>query len=294
MALISIFYYINEDLKLIDKNNIVKNSSEQKVDLILKIDKLVNRIDQNELRIENTADNLNTTQKTIEEVKSKTIDNFDRIRAMVEDDGLKNIPRSENIENNFKEKNIYFIKYVLFRTLINKFLARKNYTIEEDLLISLLKQNKTDSNWGEKFEFLKTKNFKSMDFLLDSINKLIYKHSISQSLQENSNPEQSRSFNNLEDAKTYFLEEIYSLITITKVQDDSLKNISKKVQTNKNNLKLAKEYLLIGNIQKSIEILSSKEDTIDEGIKEWVDSAKLFLSTMDQIEKLEKEIFINE
>ena len=294
LALISIFYYINEDLKLIDKNNIVKNSSEQKVDLILKIDKLVNRIDQNELRIENTADNLNTTQKTIEEVKSKTIDNFDRIRAMVEDDGLKNIPRSENIENNFKEKNIYFIKYVLFRTLINKFLARKNYTIEEDLLISLLKQNKTDSNWGEKFEFLKTKNFKSMDFLLDSINKLIYKHSISQSLQENSNPEQSRSFNNLEDAKTYFLEEIYSLITITKVQDDSLKNISKKVQTNKNNLKLAKEYLLIGNIQKSIEILSSKEDTIDEGIKEWVDSAKLFLSTMDQIEKLEKEIFINE
>ena len=90
LALISIFYYINEDLKLIDKNNIVKNSSEQKVDLILKIDKLVNRIDQNELRIENTADNLNTTQKTIEEVKSKTIDNLWKNHIhFYEDNGYK-------------------------------------------------------------------------------------------------------------------------------------------------------------------------------------------------------------
>ena len=167
----------------------------------------------------------------------------------------------------------------------------KNNLFLINLLISLLKQNKSDLNGNEKFQFLKTNKFKSMDFLLDSINKLTYEHRISLGLQENSDPEQSRSFSNLEDAKTYFLEEVYSLITITKVKDSSLKNISEKVQINKNNLKLAKEYLLIGNIQKSIEILSSNEDTIDEGIKEWLDSAKLFLSTMDQIEKLEKEIF---
>ena len=133
-----------------------------------------------------------------------------------------------------------------------------------------------------------------MEFLLNSINKLIHEHKIDDRLEENFNSQKSRSISNLEDLRLYFLEEINSLITIKKVQENSLENISEKVQIKKNNLKIAKEYLLIGNIQESVEILSSKENNIDKDIKRWVDSAKLFLSTMDKIEKLEKEIFINE
>ena len=133
-----------------------------------------------------------------------------------------------------------------------------------------------------------------MDYLLTSINKLIYEQRISESLQENSDLRQSRSFSSLEDVKTYVLEEINSLITIKKVQDNSLRDISEKVKVNKSNLKLAKEYLLIGNIEKSVGILSLEENNINEDIKRWLDSAKLFLLTIDKIEKLEKEIFINE
>ncbi len=133
-----------------------------------------------------------------------------------------------------------------------------------------------------------------MEFLLNSINKLIYEHRIIDGLQENLDSQQSRSISSFEDLRSYFLEEINSLITIKKVQENSLENISEKVQVNKNNLKIAKEYLLIGNIQKSVEILSSEENNIDKDIKRWVDSAKLFLSTIDKIEQLEREIFINE
>ena len=133
-----------------------------------------------------------------------------------------------------------------------------------------------------------------MDYLLTSINKLIYEQRISESLQENSDLRQSRSFSSLEDVKTYVLEEINSLITIKKVQDNSLRDISEKVKVNKSNLKLAKEYLLIGNIEKSVGILSLEENNINEDIKRWLDSAKLFLLTIDKIEKLEKEIYINE
>ena len=183
---------------------------------------------------------------------------------------------------------------MLFRTLIDKFLNRKDYSIELDLLISLLKQNRIDLDWDEKFEFLQKSNFKSMDYLLTSINRLVYEQRITESLQEKSDLRKSRSFNNLEDFKTYFFEEINSLITIKKVQDNSLRDISEKVKVNKSNVKLAKEYLLIGNIQKSVEILSLEENNINDDIKRWLDYAKLFLSTIDKIEKLEKEIFINE
>ena len=207
---------------------------------------------------------------------------------------MKNTPDFANIDTSFNEQNKYFVKYMLFRTLIDKFLNSKDYSIEVDLLISLLKQNRIDLDWDEKFEFLQKNNFKSMDYLLTSINKLIYEQRISGSLLENSDLRQSRSFSSLEDLKTYFLEEINSLITIKKVQDNSLREISEKVKVNKSNLKLAKEYLLIGNIQKSVEILSLEENNINEDIKRWLDSAKLFLSTIDKIEKLEKEIFINE
>ena len=207
---------------------------------------------------------------------------------------MENIPDFSNVDTSFNEQNKYLIKYMLFRTLIDKFLNRKDFSIEVDLLISLLEQNRIDLDWDEKFEFLQKNNFKSIDYLLTSINNLIYEQRISESLQENADLRQSRSFSNLEDFRAYFLEEINSLITIKKVQDNSLRDISEKVQANKSNLKLAKEYLLIGNIQKSVEILSLEENNINEDINRWVDSAKLFLSTKDKIEKLEKEIFINE
>ena len=291
---ILIFYYQKENLRLFEKNHIDRGSSEQDENVILKIDTLENRIDKNELQISNAAENLNLTQKSIEEVKRKAQDNFDKIRAISKDNTLDNIPDFSNIGTSFNEQNKYLVKYMLFRTLIDKFLNRKDYSIEVDLLISLLKQNRIDLDWDEKFEFLQKNNFKSMDYLLSSINKLIYEQRIPESLEENSDLRQSRSFNSLEDLKIYFLEEINSLITIKKVQDNSLRDISEKVKVNKSNLKLAKEYLLIGNIQKSVEILSLEENNINEDIKRWLDSAKLFLSTIDKIEKLEKEIFINE
>ena len=246
------------------------------------------------MQISNAAENLNLTQKSIEEVRSKTQDNFEKIRAISKDNALENTPDFANIDTSFNEQNKYLIKYMLFRTLIDKFLNRKDYSIELDLLISLLKQNRIDLDWDEKFEFLQKSNFKSMDYLLTSINRLVYEQRISESLQEKSDLRKSRSFNNLEDFKTYFFEEINSLITIKKVQDNSLRDISEKVKVNKSNVKLAKEYLLIGNIQKSVEILSLEENNINDDIKRWLDSAKLFLSTIDKIEKLEKEIFINE
>ena len=291
---ISIFYYTKENPRLFEKNYIDRGSSEQDENVILRIDSLENRLDKNELQISNAAGNLNLTQKSIEEVRSKAQDNFEKIRAISKDNTLDNIPDFSNIGTSFNEQNKYLVKYMLFRTLIDKFLNRKDYSIEVDLLISLLKQNRIDLDWDEKFEFLQKNNFKSMDYLLSSINKLIYEQRISESLEENSDLRQSRSFSSLEDLKTYFLEEINSLITIKKVQDNSLRDISEKVKVNKSNLKLAKEYLLIGNIQKSVEILSLEENNINEDIKRWLDSAKLFLSTIDKIEKLEKEIFINE
>ncbi|MDC3176423.1 hypothetical protein OBA28_01535 [Alphaproteobacteria bacterium] len=291
---ISIFYYTKENLSLFEKNYIERDSSEKDENVTLKIDTLANRIDKNELQISNAAENLNLTQKSIEEVRSKTQDNFEKIRAISKDNALENTPDFANIDTSFNEQNKYLIKYMLFRTLIDKFLNRKDYSIELDLLISLLKQNRIDLDWDEKFEFLQKSNFKSMDYLLTSINRLVYEQRITESLQEKSDLRKSRSFNNLEDFKTYFFEEINSLITIKKVQDNSLRDISEKVKVNKSNVKLAKEYLLIGNIQKSVEILSLEENNINDDIKRWLDSAKLFLSTIDKIEKLEKEIFINE
>ncbi len=291
---ISIFYYTKENPRLFEKNYIDMGSSGQDENVILRIDSLENRLDKNELQISNAAENLNLTQKSIEEVRSKAQDNFEKIRAISKDNALKNTPDFANIDTSFNEQNKYLVKYMLFRTLIDKFLNSKDYSIEVDLLISLLKQNRIDLDWDEKFEFLQKNNFKSMDYLLTSINKLIYEQRISGSLLENSDLRQSRSFSSLEDLKTYFLEEINSLITIKKVQDNSLREISEKVKVNKSNLKLAKEYLLIGNIQKSVEILSLEENNINEDIKRWLDSAKLFLSTIDKIEKLEKDIFINE
>ena len=285
---ISIFYYTKENPRLFEKNYIDRGSSGQDENVILRIDSLENRLDKNELQISNAAENLDLNQKSIEEVRSKAQENFEKIRAISKDNALKNTPDFANIDTSFNEQNKYLVKYMLFRTIIDKFLNRKDYSIEVDLLISLLKQSRTDLDWYEKFEFLQKNNFKSLDYLLTSINKLIYEQRISESLQENSDLRQSRSFSSLEDLKTYFLEEINSLITIKKVQDNSLREISEKVKVNKSNLKLAKEYLLIGNIQKSVEILSLEENNINEDIKRWLDSAKLFLSTIDKIEKLEK------
>ena len=291
---ISILYYTNENLRLFDRSYIVRDSSEHNENVVLKIDKLESRIDKNELQISNAADNLNIAQKSIEEVRSKSQDNSDKIIALSKDNETENITDFENTNTSIKEQDKYFIRYILFRTLINKFLNSKDYSLEKDLLISILKQDRIDIDWDEKFEFLQKNNFKPMEFLLNSINKLIHEHKIDDRLEENFNSQKSRSISNLEDLRLYFLEEINSLITIKKVQENSLENISEKVQVNKNNLKIAKEYLLIGNIQKSVEILSSEENNIDKDIKRWVDSAKLFLSTIDKIEQLEREIFINE
>ena len=213
---ISIFYYTNENLRLFDRNYIGRDSSEHKEDVVLKIDKLESRLDKNELQISNAADNLNITQKSIEEFRSKLQENSDKIRALNKDNATESIPDFESTDTSFKEQNQYLIRYILFRTLINKFLNRKDYSVEKDLLISILKQDRIDIEWDEKFEFLQKNNFKPMEFLLNSINKLIYEHRIIDGLQENLDSQQSRSISSLEDLRSYFLEEINSLITIKK------------------------------------------------------------------------------
>ena len=181
---ISIFYYTKENPRLFEKNYIDRGSSGQDENVILRIDSLENRLDKNELQISNAAENLDLNQKSIEEVRSKAQENFEKIRAISKDNALKNTPDFANIDTSFNEQNKYLVKYMLFRTIIDKFLNRKDYSIEVDLLISLLKQSRTDLDWYEKFEFLQKNNFKSLDYLLTSINKLIYEQRISESLQK--------------------------------------------------------------------------------------------------------------
>ena len=80
---------------------------------------------KNELQISNVAENLNLTQKSIEEVRSKALDNFEKIRAISKENALENSPDFSNIDKSFNEQNKYLVKYMLFRTLIEKFLIGK-------------------------------------------------------------------------------------------------------------------------------------------------------------------------
>ena len=115
---ISILYYTNENLRLFDRSYIVRDSSEHNENVVLKIDKLESRIDKNELQISNAADNLNIAQKSIEEVRSKSQDNSDKIIALSKDNETENITDFENTNTSIKEQDKYFIRYILFRTLI--------------------------------------------------------------------------------------------------------------------------------------------------------------------------------
>lgn len=236
----------------------------------------IQRIDKNEVAITNNQTDILKNLDILQETKDQSSQNLNL-----------SIQKSEVESNN----NLQYSDYILFDKFSKKFLSGSNYSKEEALLKISLKKSRPEVSWENKFNSLKQIDFRSQSDLVDMLNKLIISKKTFSFTEKFDDKKFQKPINSIDGMKTYFIDAFSSLISVKKVGQDSLKEISNYNEIQELKLQLAKEFLLIGNVKKTIQTLVSQNNLIDEDVKELLLFAESHIETNNQIEALKKEIF---
>ncbi len=215
------------------------------------------------------------------------------------DDKIIDLTKQIQILERRNQQNSDFLfaeKYIILNALLNlknKFEGRKEFKDELNVLNSRLYNESEIKNLISFFENLNIKRISKVDELLDRLNKKInyYEQDLDAIVNSRLNKnitDNLKIIESKEDLIIYLKSLFHSTFKITKVDKES--NFQSQLTFEDLNvlkfLNKSKEYLMIGNINESINVLNNSSlDDIE--INQWIDDASDLHNSREKLESLE-------
>ncbi len=287
-----VFYFNNLSLKNFFSSHFDNNKSksfemtqetskkeERKDDLNTQIILLRENIDFLQKETSDTAYNLSKANKKISDL-SRQLNNYES-RKLV------------NSEFYYSEK------YIILNSLLslkNKFDRRQSFKKELDNLISIFNNEPNIKSIIINLQDLEIANVIKVESLLDKLNDKInfYEEDIDRFINTNFD-KPSREFNEILNSKENFIEYVKAILNstykLTKVNDSSetSENIPYEIYNFRKVLEKAKEYLIIGNLKKALDIFESSNFD-DTEIDIWVADASNLYNVQEKLRSLEFQL----
>ncbi len=243
------------------------------------------------------VENLN---KRINEINEEILEN--KLKISKSDSLILDLKQKIKILENQQKGNSNFYyaeKYLILNDLLNvknKFDNRENFNLELDKLISRFNDQPEIKTLIIFFQDIRVDEIISEGDLLDILNMKInfYQRDLSDFIDSNLTSDISAKediFESKENFYSYLKKLFKSTYKITKIETTENQNSQGMISEIKlvESLKLAKEYLMIGDLNKSIQILS--ESNFDENtIDQWIEDAKTLHKTKQKLKLLEKKL----
>ena len=207
--------------------------------------------------------------------------------------------------NNYESRKLvnsefyYSEKYIILNSLLslkNKFDRRQSFKKELDNLISIFNNEPNIKSIIINLQDLEIANVIKVESLLDKLNDKInfYEEDIDRFINTNFD-KPSREFNEILNSKENFIEYIKAILNstykLTKVNDSSetSENIPYEIYNFRKVLEKAKEYLIIGNLKRALDIFKSS-NFHDTEIDIWVADASNLYNVQEKLRSLEFQL----
>ena len=287
-----VFYFNNFSLKFFFPQNFDNNESKSfevtqetsktedtKDDLKTQIIFLRENIDLLQKEASDTAYNLSEANKKISDL-SRQLNNYES-RKLV------------NSEFYYSEK--YIILNCLL-SLKNKFDRRQSFKQELDNLISIFNYEPDIKSIIINLQDLEISNVIKVESLLDKLNDKInfYEEDIDRFINTNFD-KSSREFDEILNSKENFVEYLKAILNstykLTRVNNSSetSENVPYEIYNFRKVLEKAKEYLIIGNLKRALNILKSSNFE-DSEIDIWVADASTLYNVQEKLRSLEFQL----
>ena len=290
--IVLIFYFNNHSLKIFFSQNFDNNRSnsfemtqetnktkEIKDDLNRQIIFLKENVDILKQEAANTSNKLSKANRKISDLSTQ----------------LNNYESRKLVNSEF----YYSEKYIILNSLLglkNKFERRESFKKELDKLISILNNDQNVKSTIINLQDLEIENVITVEFLLDKLNNKIrfYEEDIDRFINTNFD-KTSREFNEILNSKENFFEYIKDILNstykLTRVNEYSEKseNIPYEIYNFRKVLEKAKEYLIIGNLKRALDILKSSNFD-DREVDIWIDDASNLYNAQEKLRSLEFQL----
>ena len=246
------------------------------------------------------SEQINLIKERLENLRTEIVNNQNKLSETSEI--ISNLTRQIQSSEIRNQQNLNFFvaeKYIILNALLNlkqKFKNRQEFKSELNILESRLNDQFEIRNLILFFENSNIQTISKVDDLLERINKKInyYEYDlnafITSKVNENSN-ENLKIIGSKEELIIYLKNLFNSTFKVSKVD----RNTNFQFQPTFEDLdvlkvlKKSKEYLLVGNINKSIDVL--KNSSIDDyEINQWIDDASILVNSREKLEILESNL----
>ena len=212
---------------------------------------------------------------------------------------IRNLENQRNVNSDF----FYAERYRVLNDLLNlknKFYRRVSFDTELERLISRFNNQPDIKSLIIFLQDIELNEIKKESDLLDTINSKInfYQEDLYDYIDSNFNNEFSNQediFKSKENFINYLKELFNSTYKITKIKETESENKNKNRAQHVNESKLveslilAKEYLILGDLNKSVQVLSESFFN-DNAIDKWITDAKNLIKTREKLKTLEVKL----
>tara|TARA_Y100001960_G_C14700149_1_gene841156 strand:+ start:402 stop:1487 length:1086 start_codon:yes stop_codon:yes gene_type:complete len=251
----------------------------------------------------NSEENTKVLEDSILNANSRSMKNLEKIKET--ERLLENLNRRMdelsliNIEGNLDEEISYGNKSLIYFNILKKnYSSRKNFGEELDRLLDFYENHEKLKNLLEFFSKLEVNSLKTKSFLLkELINNLqFYDESFDQfiaRLEKDERFQGKKIFESKENFLNYLRSIFNSTFKITKLENSEIREGQQfnYNQALKESLLLAKEFLLLNDLEKSIETIENSNFSLDN-VKYWLDEANAILKADERMDELESELLI--
>ena len=287
--IVFIFYFNNYSPKIFSSQNFDNNRSNSF------------EMSQETSRTKEIQDDLNRQiiflKENIDILKQEAADNSNKLSKT-----NKKISDLSTQLNNYESRKLvnsefyYSEKYIILNSLLglkNKFERRESFKKELDNLLSILNNDQNVKSIIINLQDLEIANVITVENLLDKLNHKIgfYEEDIDRFINT-SFEKTSREFNEILNSKENFIEYIKDIFNstykLTRVNEylEKSENIPYEIYNFRKVLEKAKEYLIIGNLKRALDLLKSSNFD-DNEIDIWVDDASDLYNAQEKLRSLE-------
>ena len=277
------------------------------VSVLNKINKQAESIDE-QILLTNTKEEFSKTnndqisliKKQLEYLSKEIVNNQNKLSETKEI--ITNLTRQVQTSERKNQQNFDFFvaeKYIILNSLLNlkhKFKKRQEFTSELNILDSRLNDQFEIRNLIQFFKNLNIESVIKVDDLLERINKKInyYEQDLDSFITSKVNENSNDNFKVLESKEEFiiYLKNLFnSTFKITRVDKDTNSQFQPSFEE-LNVLRIlnkSKEYLLVGNINQSIDVLKNSNIN-DFEINQWLNDASVLLRSREKLEILESKL----
>jgi hypothetical protein len=189
------------------------------------------------------------------------------------------------------KKNKVLINFLILKTNFNN---RKNFGDEIETLRNLFIKNLPVLEYLDFFRSLDLEGIKTNEFLLNEINQTIYlyENDINDLFDEIENDpliKNENIFSSKEDFINYVKDIFHATFKVTRYEKDTITDNENNMEPIGKILTLAKESLLVDDIDQSIKILQNSNIN-NEFLVSWINKANKLKEAKDNLNKLEMKI----